>query len=72
MHAWVVRAGIKAGMLGLPTRETFLKSIGETEESAKEHAVHFTSAADSIVAEIEKLYNGVSMPRSDFSMKSLW
>jgi hypothetical protein len=30
LHAWVVRAGIKTGMLALPTRETFLASIGET------------------------------------------
>ena len=26
----MVRAGIKAGMLALPTRETFMASIGET------------------------------------------
>ena len=72
LHAWVVRAGIKTGMLGLPSREHFLKSIGETEESAKEHAVNFTTAADAIVASIEKLYDGVTMPRSDFSVKALW
>lgn len=29
LHAWVVRTGIKAGMLGLPSREHFLTSIGE-------------------------------------------
>lgn len=32
IHTWVVRAGIKTGMLGLPTREQFFKSIGETGE----------------------------------------
>lgn len=32
LHAWVVRTGIKAGMLGLPSREAFFKSIGETGE----------------------------------------
>lgn len=30
LHSWLVRTGIKAGMLGLPTREHFLQSIGET------------------------------------------
>lgn len=30
IHAWVVRAGIKTGMMALPTREQFLTSIGET------------------------------------------
>lgn len=30
IHAWVVRAGIKTGMMALPTREHFLASIGET------------------------------------------
>lgn len=30
IHAWVVRAGIKTGMMALPTREAFLASIGET------------------------------------------
>jgi hypothetical protein len=30
IHAWVVRTGIKTGMLALPTREHFFASIGET------------------------------------------
>lgn len=30
IHAWVVRAGIKTGMMALPSRDTFLASIGET------------------------------------------
>lgn len=72
LHAWVVRTGIKAGMLGLPSREHFLKSIGETEESAKVHGEGFIEAADNIVEAIERLYTGVEMPKSDFTMKSLW
>ena len=72
LHAWVVRTGIKAGMLGLPSRDHFLKSIGETEESAKIHGDGFIEAADAIVASIEQLYVGVEMPKSDFTMKSLW
>ncbi len=72
MHSWVVRAGVKTGMLGLPSRETFLTSIGESEESAIQHADGFTVAADAIVAAIDNLYMGVEMPRSDFNVKALW
>lgn len=72
LHAWVVRTGIKAGMIGLPSRETFFKSIGETEESAKKHGEGFIEAADAIVKAIEALYVGVDMPKSDFSVKNLW
>lgn len=72
IHAWVVRAGIKTGMMALPTREQFLASIGETEESAMQHYEGFVSAAHALVAMIEKLYAGVEMPRSDFSVSSLW
>ena len=59
-------------MLGLPSRENFFTSIGETDETARVHAEGFTTAADAIVAVIEKLYDGIEMPRSDFTMKSLW
>lgn len=72
LHSWVVRTGIKAGTLGLPSRDAFFQSIGETPESAREHANGFTIAADAIVAAVERLYDGVEMPQSDFSVKSLW
>lgn len=72
IHAWVVRAGIKTGMMALPTREHFLASIGETEDSARHHAEGFVVAAHKLVGMIEKLYDGVEMPRSDFSVASLW
>ncbi|KDD75016.1 hypothetical protein H632_c923p1 [Helicosporidium sp. ATCC 50920] len=72
IHTWVVRAGIKAGMIALPTRENFLKSLGETEETARQHAHSFVDAARLVVAHIEELYDGVAMPRSDFSISALW
>ena len=31
IHTFVVRTAVKAGMYTLPTREHFLKSIGETD-----------------------------------------
>ena len=55
-------------MLGLPSREHFLKSIGETEESAKEHGEGFITAADTLCLAIERLYVGIQMPVSDFKL----
>ena len=72
LHNWVVRTGIKAGMIGLPSREHFLESIGETEESAREHGQAFVVAAEKLLGHINSLYDGVTMPRSDFTMNSLW
>lgn len=72
IHAWVVRTGIKTGMMALPSREQFLASIGETEESARSHADGFVTAARRLVGTVEALYAGVDMPRSDFSMSALW
>lgn len=44
----------------------------DAEESARQHAVGFVDAAHTLVGLVEKLYEGVEMPRSDFSMASLW
>lgn len=42
------------------------------EESARSHGDGFTAAADAIVAAIQSLYDGVQMPRSDFTVSALW
>jgi len=42
------------------------------EESARHHAEGFVEAAHKLVGMIEKLYAGIEMPRSDFSVSSLW
>jgi hypothetical protein len=42
------------------------------EQSARQHSEGFVIAAHKLVAMVEKLYDGVEMPRSDFSMASLW
>jgi len=68
LHSWLVRTGIKAGMLGLPSREQFIASIGETEDTAKGHGEEFIQAADTLCFAIERLYVGVDMPASDFKM----
>ncbi|KFM23978.1 hypothetical protein F751_1259 [Auxenochlorella protothecoides] len=71
MHTWVVRAGIKTGMMALPTREDFLRALGETESSALTHMQAFVKATERVVQEIARLYQGVTMPRSDFTF-SWW
>ncbi|KAL6785915.1 hypothetical protein ACKKBG_A00680 [Auxenochlorella protothecoides x Auxenochlorella symbiontica] len=71
MHTWVVRAGIKTGMMALPTREDFLRALGETESSALTHMQAFVQATERVVQEIARLYQGVTMPRSDFTF-SWW
>jgi hypothetical protein len=63
-HTFVVRAGVKAGLLALPSREHFLHSIGETEESAKQNAVAFCKVAEKVIQQINNLYDG-KMPQSD-------
>lgn len=68
LHAWLVRTGIKAGMIGLPSREHFLQSIGETEDTAKEHGEGFIEAADTLCMAISSLYVDVKMPVSDFKI----
>lgn len=42
IHTWVVRAGIKTGMLGLPSTDSFLQSIGETREQPNPFLISFT------------------------------
>lgn len=63
-HTFVVRAGVKAGMLALPSRESFLRSIGETEESARRNAEAFCKLAEQVIQQIGRLYDG-KMPQSD-------
>lgn len=42
------------------------------EESARAHAEGFVEAAHKLVGLIEHLYEGLTMPKSDFSVSSLW
>lgn len=42
------------------------------EESAKSHGEGFIAAADELVKAIDALFVGVSMPKSDFSLNSLF
>ena len=48
------------------------RALPAAEESARHHADGFVAAAHKLVGQIERLYEGVEMPRSDFSMSTLW
>lgn len=62
----MVRTAVWAGLYALPTKEAFMKSINESYESAKEGASEFTSGAEGVVSEVDKLFD-VAMPASDVS-----
>ena len=59
-------------VLALPTREHFLAAIGETDESARANGEAFVAAADAVSASVSRLYAGVEVPKSDFTVKALW
>ena len=43
-----------------------------SEASARQHADGFVAAVHVLVGAVERLYAGVTMPKSDFSMAALW
>jgi hypothetical protein len=65
IHTFVVRTAVKAGMYTLPTRENFLKSLGEAGPEAKSHAETFVQTAEALHRHCLTLYEGTSMPRSE-------
>jgi hypothetical protein len=42
------------------------------DDSARAHAQGFMEAANAIVEQVGALYEGVEIPRSDFTISSLW
>ncbi|KAK9836698.1 hypothetical protein WJX74_006361 [Apatococcus lobatus] len=67
IHPFLVRMGVKASIYMLPTRETFMKSIGETEESTKKQAAELAPVAKKLVVKVESLFTGISMPKAEGS-----
>lgn len=65
MHGYMVRMAIKTSMYMLPSRDQFLGSIHETEDSAKSQAADFSPNVDALVQRVLALYQGTSMPMSD-------
>ena len=66
-HTAFLRAGVKASTYLLPDRATFLRSLGETEESASEEVEKtLVPALRAVVAAVERLFVGVAvMPVSE-------
>ncbi|GFR42075.1 hypothetical protein Agub_g2896 [Astrephomene gubernaculifera] len=68
IHTYMVRTAVWAGLVTMPTRETFMRSIGETEESARAHVPEVVAAARDVVQRVEALYgNAIKMPASDLT-----
>ncbi len=68
IHTYVLQTAVWAALGLLPSREAFLKSIGETEQSARAAAAagSIIDGATEVVAQLEKLFADVGqMPASD-------
>lgn len=66
IHTFVVRTAVKAGMYTLPTREAFLKSLGESShKEAKDRSLQFVATAEILSGSVLALYEGTAMPKSD-------
>lgn len=57
IHTYVVRGAVRAGILSLPSRASFLQGISETEATAREHAAKLIAVADEVVRSIDSLYD---------------
>jgi hypothetical protein len=71
IHPYVVRTAVWAGMYVLPSRQVFMTSIGETEESALEPSTTFTTGSPAVEAAILALYDE-PMPASDVAPTSMF
>lgn len=65
LHYWAVRTAVKAGLYSLPSRESFFKQIGETEESGVVGGRDLVHAARDVVDRLHKIFEGCDMPCSD-------
>ena len=70
IHPYIVQTAVWAGMYALPTRDGFLQSIKETEESAKASATLFVGGAPKVEGIILAMYDG-AMPASDTAPAAL-
>mmetsp|Transcript_19975 Transcript_19975/g.35938 ORF Transcript_19975/g.35938 Transcript_19975/m.35938 type:complete len:211 (+) Transcript_19975:130-762(+) len=65
IHTYPVRTAVWAGLFSLPYRETFINSIGETPDSAKDAAQRFVVLCEPVVARISSLFDETQIPTSD-------
>jgi len=57
IHTKIVQGVITAGLLALPSRDSFLERIEETEESAKIRALELLPLVNKLVEYVESLYD---------------
>lgn len=63
-HTTIVKGVVRAGMLTLPSKEHFIASIGESEETAAERAREVVSACQEVHSSVSRLFDGIEMPAS--------
>lgn len=59
---------MRAGMLTLPSKEHFMASIGETEQSAALRAREVVAACQEVHSNVVRLFDGIDMPASNVWM----
>uniref|UniRef100_A0A7S0VAD0 Glycolipid transfer protein domain-containing protein n=1 Tax=Polytomella parva TaxID=51329 RepID=A0A7S0VAD0_9CHLO len=65
IHTYPIRTAVWAGLFSLPYRETFIKNIGETDESARIAAQEFVVKSVPVVEKISALFDDAKIPISD-------
>jgi len=65
IHTMIVRGVVRAGMLTLPSREHFMVSIGETEETALPRAQEVIAACVNVHRSVMQLFDDIDMPASN-------
>lgn len=57
IHTKILQGIVVAGLLALPSRNSFLQSVQETEETAKERVAILVPLVEQLVARINVLYD---------------
>jgi len=61
-HGWAIRKAVAAGMFALPTKQQFLKKLGEDETSWRAHAERYVDSSGPIILYIEELFASRNIP----------
>jgi hypothetical protein len=64
-HTGLIRGVVRAGLLTLPSRDTFLAAVGETEASIAPRAEEVVASCSAVVRVVSKLLAGIDFPVSD-------
>lgn len=67
IHTYMVQTAVWAGLGMVPSRAAFMASIGEDEDSARQHVPEVLAAAAELAGRLERMYGGTVMPASDLT-----